>query len=276
MNVFEKLAAPFPPDQVHWRVGSTNKDKTKGMALAYLDARDVMDRLDAVVGPANWQCRYPHANGKTVCEIGINVVGGPQVTFQGEGQPLAISEGCWVWKADGAGDTDHEAEKGALSDAFKRAAVRWGIGRYLYDLGNIWVEIEPFGRSYKIKDSELPKLRRRLPNAPKEQVSAPVQPTGADKAGGESPPGSPPADEFGLPPIDAAKSYVALAKTAMMNCTTVQELDEWWINEGPEREKHGIKGGRDKDTGKVFGTPEYMELLDARFDLRSRLAREAA
>jgi len=148
MNTFDRLKAPFPPSSVHWRVGSTNKDKTNGLALAYLDARDVMERLDEVVGPDRWQNRYPHANGKTVCEIGIKI--GDE----------------WIWKADGSGDTDVEAEKGALSDAFKRAAVRWGIGQYLYGLGNVWVEIEPFGRSYKIKDSEKPKLVRSLPNAP--------------------------------------------------------------------------------------------------------------
>lgn len=132
---FAKLTAPFPPDDVQWRVGATNKDKTKGMALAYIDARAVMDRLDEVCGPANWQCRYPHANGKTVCEIGLFI------------------DGQWVWKADGAGDTDYEAEKGALSDSFKRAAVRWGIGRYLYELPAPWVAIEAFGKSYKILDS---------------------------------------------------------------------------------------------------------------------------
>jgi hypothetical protein len=141
---FENLAAPFDADQVSWRVGSTNNDKTKGLALAYLDARDVMDRLDLICGPAGWQCRYSHANGKTVCDIGIKC---------GEE---------WVWKADGAGDTDVEAEKGALSDAFKRSAVRWGIGRYLYGLGNTWVELEPAGRSYKIKADQYAKLRTTL------------------------------------------------------------------------------------------------------------------
>lgn len=143
-DMFDRLAEPFPPDAISWRVGSTNGDKSKGLALAYLDARDVMDRLDLVCGPAGWQCRYSHANGKTVCDIGIKV------------------DGEWVWKADGAGDTDVEAEKGALSDAFKRAAVRWGIGRYLYGLQSPWVELEPAGRSYKIKKGEYAKLRSCL------------------------------------------------------------------------------------------------------------------
>jgi hypothetical protein len=59
-----------------------------------------------------------------VCEIGIR------------------SDSEWLWRANGAGQTDIEAEKGALSDAFKRAAVCWGIGRYLYDLPNVWVPLK--------------------------------------------------------------------------------------------------------------------------------------
>jgi hypothetical protein len=65
------LTAPFPPERISWRVGSTAADKKRGMALAYIDARDVMERLDAVCGPENWQSRYPHAEGKTVCELAI-------------------------------------------------------------------------------------------------------------------------------------------------------------------------------------------------------------
>lgn len=152
-DIFTELSAPFPPEAVSWRVGSSNKKKrqrdtndqyakaTKGMALAFIDARDVMDRLDAVCGPGGWQCRYPHANGKTVCEIGIK----------------AGDE--WVWKADGAGDTDVEKEKGALSDAFKRAAVRWGIGRYLYHLASPWVDLDD---REQIDGPSMAKLRALL------------------------------------------------------------------------------------------------------------------
>ncbi|WP_283393181.1 Rad52/Rad22 family DNA repair protein [Photobacterium phosphoreum] len=138
-EIFDKLKAPFAPDKIHWRVGSTTGDKKRGMALAYLDARDVMERLDEVVGPENWQARYPHANGKTCCEIGIKC--GDE----------------WVWKANGAGDTDIEGEKGAFSGAFKRAAVLWGIGRYLYDLPSPWVDLDQYK---KIKPEELSRLQQ--------------------------------------------------------------------------------------------------------------------
>ena len=45
-------------------------------------------------------------------------------------------------ESDGAGDTNYEADKGALSDSFKRSAVMWGIGRHLYELPSVWVKCE--------------------------------------------------------------------------------------------------------------------------------------
>ncbi len=141
-DLFDLLCAPFPVEFIDWRVGSTNQEKTKGLALCYVDARAVMDRLDSVAGPENWQCSYtPGVNGSIVCSLGIH-----------------MPDGSWVWKADGAGQTDYEGEKGALSDAFKRAAVRWGIGRYLYDLKAPWVAIEQRGKSYVIPEAEIKKL----------------------------------------------------------------------------------------------------------------------
>lgn len=136
MDMFHALAAPFPPEAISWRVGTSNKKKiqretsnqqakaTKGQVLAYIDARDVMERLDSVCGPAHWQDRYEFHGSRTICYLSIRV---------GEE---------WVTKADGAGDSDVEAEKGAISDALKRAAVKWGIGRYIYNLPTPWVDLD--------------------------------------------------------------------------------------------------------------------------------------
>jgi hypothetical protein len=139
-EIFDRLSAPFMPEEIDWRVGSTNGDKTKGMALAYMDARAVMDRLDNSCGPQNWQCQYTQAGSIMICAIGV------------------CFDGSWVWKQDGAGATDFEGEKGAMSDAFKRAAVRWGVGRYLYDIKAPWVAIQQFGKSFKIVEDERKKL----------------------------------------------------------------------------------------------------------------------
>lgn len=141
-ELFDALCSPFAAEEIEWRVGSTTQAKDKGMALAYLNARAVMDRLDSVCGPENWQCNYSAAPGNSIiCNIGVR-----------------MPAGDWIWKADGAGATDVEGEKGMMSDAIKRAAVRWGVGRYLYELDSPWVALEAAGRSYKIPDGERKKL----------------------------------------------------------------------------------------------------------------------
>ena len=40
---------------------------------------------------------------------------------------------------------DNEGEKGEFSDAFKRAAVKWGVGRFLYDLGVKYLDVKVNG-----------------------------------------------------------------------------------------------------------------------------------
>ena len=142
-EIFERLAEPFPVESVKFRPGATTGDKSKGLALAYIDARDVMDRLDRVITPPNWQCKYSVVNGIVVCDIGIAV---DECDF-------------WVWKGDGAGATDVEGQKGAMSDSFKRAAVKWGIGRYLYDLPNWWEELND---RKAFTDQALIRLRKNL------------------------------------------------------------------------------------------------------------------
>lgn len=87
--------------------------------VAYVDARIVADILDDTVGPANWQCKYEEVSGVVYCSIGI------------------LTESGWVWKQDAGTESNMDKEKGQASDAFKRAAVRWGVCRFLYDLSII-------------------------------------------------------------------------------------------------------------------------------------------
>jgi hypothetical protein len=139
-DIYKRLKRPFSEKAISWRAGATNAKKNDGkaskcIALAYIDARDVMQRLDDVFG-MNWMCKYSHAENKTICELSV------------------LIEDNWITRAGGAGDTDVEAEKGAISDAFKRAAVLFGIGRYLYELDNNWVECDEFKRI--VKPPQLP------------------------------------------------------------------------------------------------------------------------
>ena len=148
-TIREELAWPFAPEDLEWRIQVTSKDKTSGLAIPYVTNRAIQDRLDEVVGPENWYNDYKpwHGNGKKDAQIcGISIY------FEGKG---------FITKWDGAEDSDIEPIKGGLSDSMKRAAYQWGIGRVLYSLDTVWVDIERRGKSYVIKDSE----RRKLDNA---------------------------------------------------------------------------------------------------------------
>ena len=99
-----------------WRVQSTKFGKAT--CVAYIDARDCMDILDEVVGVMNWSDKYYEADGKLFCKVGI----------------WNDKVKDWVWKTDTGTDSNVEKEKGKTSDAFKRACVKHGIGRFLYRL----------------------------------------------------------------------------------------------------------------------------------------------
>ena len=140
---FPDLAAPFDQKDIEFRVGATTRDKSQVLALPYITSRAVMDRLDNAVGPQNWRDEYREApQGGVLCGVSIRI------------------DGEWVTKWDGADNTKVEPVKGGLSDAFKRAAVKWGIGRYLYDIPAIWVKAKDKGGSVVIADKQ--EARRKL------------------------------------------------------------------------------------------------------------------
>jgi len=96
-----------------WRVQSSSQ--WGASCVAYIDSRQVQDLLDEVCGAEKWQCRFSEHKGNLFCEIGI----------------LCGSE--WVWKSDCGTESQVEKQKGEASDAFKRTAVMWGVGRFLYE-----------------------------------------------------------------------------------------------------------------------------------------------
>jgi len=131
-DVFDlnKLAEPFPADDVEWRVARAGMG-SKGifcMVLAYITARAIQQRLDAVVGPENWRLEGPRMlaiNGKSAFACGLSIrIGGE-----------------WVTKWDVAEPTNVEPAKGGWSGAMKRAGAQWGIGRYLYHLDETFAEV---------------------------------------------------------------------------------------------------------------------------------------
>lgn len=133
-----RLADPFPFEDVEWKPGAVTRDKSKGLAMAYISSRAVQDRLDEVCGPDGWRNEFTQApEGGVLCGISI------RVTREDEDGNVHVE---WITKWDGAENTDIEAVKGGLSSAMRRAAVQWGIGRYLYDLPQQWVPVDERGR----------------------------------------------------------------------------------------------------------------------------------
>lgn len=124
-TVFEKLAEPM---DFQWRVQSINYDKTKFSCVAYIDARDAMKRLDEVFTPAGWKDDYKEIKGNLFACVAIKV------------------DGEWVEKWDAGAESAVEKEKGEASDSFKRACVKWGLGRFLYDQEIRWVKADPSGK----------------------------------------------------------------------------------------------------------------------------------
>lgn len=107
-----------------WRVQSYSKTKAQASCVAYIDARQVMDLLDEVVGPERWQDKYYEVKGNLFCSIGIRV------------------KGIWIWKTDCGTESNVDKQKGEASDAFKRAAVKHGIGRFLYSKRLVYLKAD--------------------------------------------------------------------------------------------------------------------------------------
>lgn len=140
----QALSAPFSNGDIEWRVSATTADKTKGLAVPYVTNRAIQNRLDDTVGIDGWHNTFqPWKDGKAqLCGISI----------------YFIQQKQWLTKWDGADDSDFESVKGGLSDSMKRAAVEWGIGRYLYGMTQLWVKVEQRGKGFFIVDSEKGRL----------------------------------------------------------------------------------------------------------------------
>lgn len=142
-----ELKKPFAPKDVEWRIQRKSKDGQKGMAMAYIDARAISNRLDDLVMRNiidGWSVDYRPIDMGTIKQQkrGYDT----EVPIKGFICTITMNLGDMsISREDGANLTDFEPFKGGLSGAFKRAASMWGIGRYLYDLPTVWAPIDNWG-----------------------------------------------------------------------------------------------------------------------------------
>lgn len=123
------LAMPFPAEFIEWRPGATNKDKTKAQALAYVDPRHYQDRLNEICG-LRWSSLrdIQFTSEKVVITVTLYL---GDVSRSGVGEASLtdkFGKALAVTKAD--------------AQAFKRACVEYGLGRYLYNWGRVWVAFD--------------------------------------------------------------------------------------------------------------------------------------
>jgi hypothetical protein len=146
-KLVEELSKPFDPADVKFRPGLVKGNRA--LALAYVDARTIQDRLDDVLGVDGWQDDYEAlADGSVICRLRIRL--GNE----------------WLTKTDVGGQSeqpdDGDRMKAAFSDALKRAAVKFGIGRYLYRNPPQWVDWDPQRHQF-VRPPALPRVPERKP-----------------------------------------------------------------------------------------------------------------
>ena len=120
-TIEKQLQEPFPLKDLEFRVAKAVKRRV--LILTYITSRAVMERLDSVFGIEGWQERYQILETGVTCTLSVNI------------NEKIIS------KQDAAPFTKIEPLKGAYADALKRAAVKYGIGRYLYQLPEYWQDL---------------------------------------------------------------------------------------------------------------------------------------
>ncbi|MBO0934175.1 Rad52/Rad22 family DNA repair protein [Fibrella aquatilis] len=126
-NTLEKLTLPIQPDEMEWRVQMQTKTG-KLIVVPYITNRCVMDRFDKQFGWQGWQNEISEIQGGFFCKITVTIPGE-------EGKPATI-----LSKMDGASRTDIEPVKGGISDAMKRCAVQFGLGRDLYNYPRVFID----------------------------------------------------------------------------------------------------------------------------------------
>ena len=129
-------------DEVEVRPQSIKNGKAN--MLLYIDSRCVTNLLDETVGCFNWQSEFYEVNGQTIGKLGI---------WDAEKEQ-------WIWKSDVGTESNIEAEKGLISDTYKRLLSRWGVCE-LYSSPKIQIDDDGYGNTgYKVTEIEYDENRK--------------------------------------------------------------------------------------------------------------------
>ena len=113
-DILKELQKPIPDEDIRWKI-QAKLQNGRAIVVPYIDARVVIDRLNAVVG-TGWSDEYELFSGK-VRDYDRGYYAKCTLTINGVSR-VDVGEG--------------EYPKDAISDALKRAALKYGVGRNLY------------------------------------------------------------------------------------------------------------------------------------------------
>lgn len=190
----QKFGEFFEPTEIKWKPQTVRENRA--LALCYVDARVIMDRLDEVVGVGNWMDHYERLDNDTVkCTLKVRI---------GD---------TWIEKEDVGGVSEQPDEgdrtKAAFSDALKRAAVKFGIGRYLYRMPQQWVDFDPKTKRF-VNTPTLPNWAIPKDHRPPSNQDTKPEPTKPEPTKQPEPAKQEPKKPSAEPPKNAAELFERL------------------------------------------------------------------
>src|SRR5215208_4023823 len=160
-DIWSKLAAPLPAGVISWRQDGkpiSRDGKYFARFVAYIEANTVRERLGSVV-PGGW---------------GLTLELLPPIPGAGDDEPQSCSfkarlQILGVIREDVGTGRDY---KSAATDAFKRAAVRFGIAHELYAYEQNWVQVDGDGTYAKPLEDPADAYARRVARGASRQTDA--------------------------------------------------------------------------------------------------------
>ena len=129
-GVHAKLCKPFAQALVEVKPQATTRDKKRALAVPYVDPRAYQTRLDRVVGPEGWTVSYRRLSERAVvCRS--TILGVPR-------DDVGEAEAEEFDRASGEMKPNPNQATAAAMQAFKRVCASFGLGRYLYQLQQVW------------------------------------------------------------------------------------------------------------------------------------------
>ena len=151
-DLWSALASPLAAGVISWRQDGRAVERDGrwfARFVAYVDANTVRERLDAVV-PGEWDLTLDLLPPLVARE---DDEAAQHASFKARLQILGVI------REDVGTGRDYKA---AATDAFKRAAVRFGIGHELYAMEPNWVQVDGEGRFAKPVEDPQAAYARRL------------------------------------------------------------------------------------------------------------------